>query len=233
MLKKRNLILLFWFMLILMCLAGCNRYSKKVTESEDKKVEIKLGNIDGIQKNIRNMDEWNGSWVSFSEYCRDKELDYSWNQISDFFDLKQNKIKDIFENLCFITDDVVKLDITDGLVTAYDSKNKKVFSHYYQLIGVFDGNSNRTVITGQKSYLFETENKDAGNFKYLCIMPICSMEGNQNGLKLAEHFHFNYGFTIEKATNRSGIPTMIENDITSIEKQQTLLGFFLGSKMKD
>ena len=54
-----------------------------------------------------------------------------------------------------------------------------------------------------------------------------------NGLELAGHFHFNYGSTMEKATNRSGIPSMVDDDITEEEKLQTLCGFFLGSKNEE
>ena len=61
------------------------------------------------------------------------------------------------------------------------------------------------------------------------MMPICSLEQTDSGIEMAEHFHFNYGNTIEQATNRSGIPTMVEDGISDAKKSETLITFFLGS----
>ena len=159
----------------------------------------------------------------------------AWGDIADAFELQEEQLKSTFDSLCFITDDVVKLEIKDGVVTAYDTEAKEVFSRKYHIVGVFenDSDSDETVIEGEKSYLFEIADEDDGNFKYLCTMPICTLEDSDNGLELAGHFHFNYGSTMEKATNRSGIPSMVDDDITEEEKLQTLCGFFLGSKNEE
>ena len=91
---------------------------------------------------------------------------------------------------------------------------------------MFESDSDETVIEGENPIFLKLQMRMLGTFKYLCMMPICTLEDSDNGLELAGHFHFNYGSTMEKATNRSGIPSMVDDDITEEEKLQTLCGVF-------
>lgn len=232
--KKKFLILCFFCVSAFTIFGGCGQQDQgEMTEAIDTEGEMDIGDICDVDADIKNMNEWEGTWRSFAEYCNDKEMKGAWEEIAEAFDLDVEQLKDTFDSLCFITDDVVKFKIKDGVVTAYDTTNEEVFSREYNLAGVFESDSDETVIEGEKSYLFETNDEDAGNFKYLCMMPICSLENTDNGLELADHFHFNYGSTMEKATNRSGIPSMVDDDITNEEKLQTLCGFFQGSKNEE
>lgn len=232
--KRKALVLFCICVSVFVFLCGCSGQSEeKFVEAVDTDKIIDLGNIDNIDTEIKAMSEWEGEWLSFTEYCNNKDMADAWSKIADFFELDEEQLKKTFDSLCFITDDVVKIKIKNSVVTAYDTENRQVFSFQYKLIGVFDSDSEETVIDGEKSYLFQSKDENSGNFKYLCMMPICSLEGSQNGIDMASHFHFNYGSTIEKATNRSGIPSMVKDDITDVEKLQTLLGFFLGSQKKE
>lgn len=226
--KKKVLSFLFACVSVVVFLCGCSR--GKEEEAANTETEIDIGNIDDVETGIKNMSEWEGTWLSFTAYCNDEKMADVWEKIADSFDLNEEQLKETFDSLCFITDDVVKFEIKNGVITAYDTEDKEVFSDVYDLIGVFDSDSKETVIDGEKSYLFKTEDENAGNFKYLCMMPICSLEDSRDGIEMAGHFHFNYGSTIEKATNRSGIPSMVDDDITDTEKLHTLMGFFLGSQ---
>ena len=232
--KKKRLMLCIACVSVLAALCGCGKQEQaELAEATETEVERDIGDTSKVEADIKNMEEWEGTWRSFAEYCNDEMMQDAWGDIADAFELQEEQLKSTFDSLCFITDDVVKLEIKDGVVTAYDTEAKEVFSRKYHIVGVFESDSDETVIEGEKSYLFETADEDAGNFKYLCMMPICTLEDSDNGLELAGHFHFNYGSTMEKATNRSGIPSMVDDDITEEEKLQTLCGFFLGSKNEE
>ena len=198
--KKKRLMLCIACVSVLAALCGCGKQEQaELAEATETEVERDIGDTSKVEADIKNMEEWEGTWRSFAEYCNDEKMQDAWGDIADAFELQEEQLKSTFDSLCFITDDVVKLEIKDGVVTAYDT----------------------------------TADEDAGNFKYLCMMPICTLEDSDNGLELAGHFHFNYGSTMEKATNRSGIPSMVDDDITEEEKLQTLCGFFLGSKNEE
>ncbi len=227
--KKKHLMLCIACVSGLVALCGCGRQEQAEVE-EVTEVEKDIGDTGKVETEIKNMEEWEGTWCSFTEYCNDEKMQDAWGDIADSFGVEEEQLKSIFDSLCFITDDVVKFEITDGVVTAYDTEDKVVFSGKYHIVGVFEGDSDQTVFEGKKSYLFETADEGAGNFKYLCLMPRCPQKHTHDGLELANHFHFNYGSTIEKATNRSGFPSMLDDGITEKEKLQTLYGFFLGSE---
>mgnify|MGYP000411726411 CR=1 FL=1 len=78
-----------------------------------------------------------------------KRCKMPWGDIADAFELQEEQLKSTFDSLCFITDDVVKLEIKDGVVTAYDTEAKEVFSRKYHIVGVFESDSDETVIEGE------------------------------------------------------------------------------------
>ena len=86
-----------------------------------------IGDTSKVEADIKNMEEWEGTWRSFAEYCNDEKMQDAWGDIADAFELQEEQLKSTFDSLCFITDDVVKLEIKDGVVTAYDTEAKEVF----------------------------------------------------------------------------------------------------------
>ena len=98
-------------------------------------------------------------------------------------------------------------------------------------MGVFESDSDETVIEGEKILIFfETADEDAGNFKYLCMMPICTLEDSDNGLELAGHFHFNYGSTNGKSNKPQWDSIYVDDDITEEEKATDLMWIFPGQQ---
>lgn len=177
----------------------------------------------------RSLEEWEGSWESFVNYCREEDLAATWEAIAEETEIEVDRLKDTFSQICFVTDDIKYFEIKDGTVSGLDSDRNLVFENKYVLIDQYDQNSDQTVIEGEVSYLLQAE-EESGRYNYLCFMPICTMEENQKGMEMLKHFHFNYGATIEKATDRSGIPTMLEGTSDVREKEETMMTFFLGNE---
>lgn len=177
----------------------------------------------------RSLEEWEGSWESFVNYCQEEDLAATWEAIAEETEIEVDRLKDTFSQLCFVTDDIKYFEIKDGTVSGLDSDGNLVFENQYVLIDQYDENSDQTVIEGEVSYLLQAE-RESGRYNYLCFMPICMMEENQKGMKMLKHFHFNYGATIEEATDRSGIPTLLEGTSDVREKEETMLTFFLGNE---
>lgn len=226
--KRLLMVIITAVLLSSLLFAGCGSKNDSAGDNNVKTgKEVNLGNISKVPDKYRNLKEWNGSWETFSDYCRDDALESAWKSISEDAGIREGKLKNTFENLCFISDDIVRFKISDGTITAVDSAGKRVFKNKYKLIGVFGPKSKRTVVDGEKSYLFKAEKK-AGRYEYLCMMPICTMEKNDMGIDMVSHFHFNYGSDIKTATDRSGIPTMVEDGVDDSAKSETLLAFFLG-----
>ena len=171
--------------------------------------------------------QWEGEWESFSEYCNDDSLDAVWSGIAEKFELDTDDFKDVFRRLCFVPDDVIKFSISGNTLKGYDTENNEVFEHDYSYAATFAQDSDGTVLKGDISYVFKTDDEDAGFYKYICIMPICNME-TSNGF-MADHFHFSYGSSIEELTNFSNVPTMLDSSITEEQKQQSVITFFSGS----
>ena len=213
-------------------MTGCGEKKETVNIESDSdilgRVLVDSESIDDVDKNFTSLSEWNGTWSNFAEYCSDEKLEDTWGIIADRFGIDEDMLKNTFERICFVTDDLLSFEIKDGTITAYDAENKEIFSHKYSLVGLFSSESERTVIEGEKSYLFRAD-EEAGRYNYICLMPICHMESSHSDFEMADHFHFNYGHDAETATNRSGIPTMLQGEINDTDKQQTLLQFFFGS----
>lgn len=206
----------------LLVATGCAS-NQKGTSNE--KVNYKIGKEKkNVQEKYRYLREWNGTWESFTGYCKDEKLDTEWKKISEKAGIKEKRLKDTFSQICFITDDIKYFKINKNNIIALDSNEKKVFDNEYILIDSYGKNSKKTVIEGEKSYLLQSK-KQAGRYSYICIMPICSLEEN-GGNKMLKHFHFNYGRTIKEATNRSRIPTMVKSTQDDMRKKETLVTFF-------
>lgn len=211
---------------LILLATGCGKTSE-VTEG---KVDTYTLHAEKTQEaeNYRDLLEWKGVWESFTSYCEDKELDNTWKRISDEVDIEVEQLKDTFSQICFVADDVKHFEVDGNTIAGFDSDKNEIFKNEYVLIDRYEQDSEETVIEGEVSYLFQSK-KEAGRYSYICLMPICSMEKG-DGMEMLKHFHFNYGSTIEEATNRSGIPTMVEGGAEDLEKAETLQTFFLGTK---
>lgn len=212
-------------------LCGCNNNEESTennSNTDSSKVQQEMLSIKDVDVRYKDLSEWKGNWLTFTDYCSDDKLKDAWKAISDETNISEDKLKETFEELCFVADDVKRLKVDNGVITGYDSNDDQVFRHKYELVGEFSEDSDRTVIEGAESYLYKSD-EESGRFNYICMMPICSLEQTDSGIEMAEHFHFNYGNTIEQATNRSGIPTMVEDGISDAKKSETLITFFLGS----
>ena len=234
--KKKKVTVLIAFVACLVMLVSLSflvdRASAAENKSEKKESSMtknqQLPECTEAEEKYRSLDEWQGSWESFVDYCDTESLSDAWETIADETDIDEDKLRDTFKALCFVADDVKYFDIDGQTITGYDRDNDKVFSHEYMLVKVYEKDSSNTVIEGEVSYLLQA-NEEAGRFNYISIMPICYMEDSTNGMEMVEHFHFDYGSTPETATDRSGIPTMLRDNSTSDKKKETLLAFFLGS----
>lgn len=227
--KKIPVLLSVFFLMAFVCF-GCG--NSKTEQNASVAKNEKLAEKMDVTKKYRDLSEWEGRWESFINYCDKSFLNVAWDKISKDVNIDVDKLKDTFSELCFIADDVKYFEIKENKITGYDSNNKEVFSHEYTVVDEYDAKSDKTVIEGEKSYLLQAK-EEAGRFNYICIMPICSMEQGKEGMEMIQHFHFNYGANIEQATNRDGIPTMVENDAKDEEKVQTLLTFFMGTQNED
>lgn len=210
-------------------LYGCDKTNKGTQDNKDAVQESVVNNVRDVDEKYKTLNEWQGTWTSFSSLCDEEDLSNTWDYISDNVSIDTDKLTSTFKNLCFISDDISKFEIKDNEITAYNTEGDKVFSKEYELISMYDKDSDETVVEGGESYLFKAKDGESA-YKYICLMPICDLESNDQGVKMASHFHFNYGNTIEKATDSSGIPTMVESNIDLNEKKETLLAFFCGSK---
>ncbi|WP_173472374.1 ZinT/AdcA family metal-binding protein [Eubacterium ruminantium] len=206
--------------------AGCG----KKNDSDQKIVDvydIKEEKMD-CDDQYRSLKEWEGTWESFVDYCDNPGLNREWTKISEEVNIDEDKLKDTFKEICYVTDDVRYFHIKGNTIIGFDSNNNKVFSDKYKVVAEYSEDSPETVIEGEVSYLLQAESYE-GRYSYICIMPICTMEEG-NGMKMLKHFHFNYGETVEQATDRSRIPTMIEKEDDEKKKAETLTTFFLGTK---
>lgn len=222
--KRKKWSCLAGFGMVALLAAGCGTKPEEANKGAAS-YTVAAQETDADEK-YQNLSEWNGEWESFVNYCDNDELDDAWDRIAEDSDLTVEKLKDTFKQICFMTDDVKYFEVRDGVITGLDSDRNEVFRHEYVLIDSFAKDSEETVIEGDVSYLFQAT-EDAGRYSYLCLMPICTME-DVEGMEMLDHFHFNFGATAEQATDRSGIPTMIEDTSEDAEKTETLLTFFFG-----
>ena len=56
---------------VVVFLCGCSR--GKEEEAANTETEIDIGNIDDVETGIKNMSEWEGTWLSFTAYCNDEK----------------------------------------------------------------------------------------------------------------------------------------------------------------
>jgi hypothetical protein len=187
----------------------------------------KAPNKKEINVGVTDLKPWNGEWTSFTECCKDEELNSAWALCGQAFGLNAEDLKDTFKTLGFIPDDIVNFQIKDNKITAFDSKGMKVFSHVYKPIKNYGEDSDGAVIDGAKSYLFKSEEKDAGPYTFLCLMKLCNMEQvSSNDSEMAKHFHFKYGETEDEIINSRRIVTMIDAHTSEKIKYQSILTFF-------
>lgn len=175
-------------------------------------------------ENVSDLSQWEGEWDSFSEYCKEESLQPIWESVAGNFELNTEDFKEVFRRLCFVPDNVIRFDISGKTVKGYDTENNEVFSHDYEYAATFAQDSAGTVLKGDVSYVFKTSDENAGFYKYICLMPMCTMESS-NGF-MADHFHFSYGDSIERLINFSNVPTMLDSSITEEQKQQSVITFF-------
>ena len=203
-------------------ITGCGGQKSSDDENEDKFDPDML-----TSESVSDLSNWEGEWDSFSEYCKDESLQNVWEKVAESFELDADDFKDVFRRLCFVPDDVIKFDISGNTVKGYDTENNEVFSHEYEYAATFSEDSAGTVLKGDVSYVFKTDDEDAGFYTYICLMPMCSMESSHGFM--ADHFHFSYGDSIERLTNFSNVPTMLDSSITEEQKQQSIITFFSAS----
>lgn len=200
-------------------ITGCGGKKKAETKEEEKFDPAMLSS-----EKVDDLSQWKGEWESFSEYCEDEDLQPVWEKITGKMEIDTDELKDVFRRICFVPDDVVKFDISEKTVKGYDTEDKEVFSHDYEYAATFSKDSDGTVLNNDVTYVFMTNDKDAGFYKYICLMPLCTMESSKG--YIADHFHFSYGDSIERLTNFSNVPTMFTSDITEEEKLQSIITFF-------
>lgn len=219
--KKERMLKLLSAGTALLLMAGCG------SKESSSKAEEEFDSSQLSSEKVTDLSQWNGEWDSFSEYCLDEELDSAWKLVSDGFGIDDSEFKEYFRRLCFVPDDVIEFKVDGKTVSGYNTKNEEVFSHDYEYAATFASDSEGTVLKGDVTYVFKTDDEDAGLYKYICFMPICSMENN--GGYMTEHFHFKYGDSIDMLMNFSNIPTMMRADATEGQKNKSIITFFAAS----
>lgn len=226
---RRNRRVLLFLVLLTFLSAGCQGSDQTEQANQEGETYVVAKEKADTGEAYRSLKEWEGIWESFANYCQEEDLTAAWEAIAEETKIEVDRLKDTFSQICFVTDDIKYFEIKDGIVSGLDSDRNLVFETKYVLIDQYEEGSGQTVIEGEVSYLLQAE-RESGRYNYLCFMPICTMEENQKGMEMLKHFHFNYGATIEEATDRSGIPTMLEESSDSREKEETMLTFFLGNE---
>lgn len=204
-------------------ITGCNGKNSSDIKDEDIFDSEMLSS-----ESVSDLSQWEGEWDSFSEYCKEESLQPVWEMIAGNFELDTEDFKNVFRRLCFIPDDVIRFDISGNTVKGYNTENNEVFSHDYEYAATFAQDSAGTVLKGDVSYVFRTDDENAGFYKYICLMPMCTMESSSGFF--VDYFHFSYGDSIERLTNFSNVPTMLDGSITDEQKQQSIITFFSTSE---
>ncbi|MBO6207918.1 MAG: hypothetical protein J6O73_13385 [Lachnospiraceae bacterium] len=82
--KKKHLMLYIACVSGLVALGGCGRQEQAEVE-EVTEVEKDIGDTSKVETEIKNMEEWEGTWCSFTEYCNDEKMQDAWGDIADSF----------------------------------------------------------------------------------------------------------------------------------------------------
>ncbi len=213
----------------LLCAAlsvGCGSQKASVKSSEVDTANVLTDNE--ILEQQSDLKDWKGEWTSFTHYCNDEKLDNIWNSIAETHNLDKEKLEDTFKTMTYLPDDIKNFKIEDNVITGYAEDGTEVFSHKYEYVKTLLEDSDKTVISGQKSYLFKSLDEDSGLYNYFCIMKLCDEEKDDrnSSISMADHFHFSYGTSEDDIKDFVGIPTMIDSNISDAEKVNSMMIFF-------
>ena len=71
--KKKRLMLCIACVSVLAALCGCGKQEQaELAEATETEVERDIGDTSKVEADIKNMEEWEGTWRSFAEYCNDE-----------------------------------------------------------------------------------------------------------------------------------------------------------------
>ena len=113
-------------------LCGCNNNEESTennSNTDSSKVQQEMLSIKDVDVRYKDLSEWKGNWLTFTDYCSDDKLKDAWKAISDETNISEDKLKETFEELCFVADDVKRLKVDNGVITGYDSNDDQVFCH--------------------------------------------------------------------------------------------------------
>lgn len=69
--KKKRLMLCIACVSVLAALCGCGKQEQaELAEATETEVERDIGDTSKVEADIKNMEEWEGTWRSFAEYCK-------------------------------------------------------------------------------------------------------------------------------------------------------------------
>lgn len=157
---------------------------KAESDASEKTVENGYFKTSAVKN--RTLSDWSGNWQSVYPYLEDGTLDQVWD-----YKAKLNKDKTAEEYKAYYTTgyktDVtnISIDGSKNTITFTQNGEKKTFTYKYVGYKILKyKKGNRGV-----RYLFETEDKDAGEFKYV--------QFSDHGIKpqTAAHFHLFWGST--------------------------------------
>lgn len=157
---------------------------KEIQAEKDTTKTVNKGYFKTRDVTDRKLSDWTGEWQSVYPYLQDGTLDSVWD-----YKAKANKDMSAAEYKAYYTTgyktDVEKINIDGKKNTITFVQNGVEHTFKYKYVG-------HKILTYKKGnrgvrYLFETDDKDAGQFKYI--------QFSDHGIKSqkAEHFHLFWG----------------------------------------
>ena len=196
-------------------------------------VQISSSNYADLQTTVssgKSLADWaayEAGFETFLNYMDDEELDSAWERAaaamstSTGTDYTADSLKQMWTALCATTtagqDTPIANMVVDGqTVTFTDASGDEIASYNYVWADTVEQG-----LEGAETFVFKTDDADAGVFTYLAMMAPGYDEG------MAAHFHFRYGATEESLDleNQSNMwyPTMLDASATIEEKAQVIL----------
>lgn len=161
------------------------REGKEIEPEEDASKSVYNGYFKDSEVKNRKLSDWSGDWQSVYPYLQDGTLD----QVMDYKAKKSKgeksakEFKDYYETGYKTDVNKIQIDGKKKTITFERNGDKKTFTYQY---------SGKKILTYEKGnrgvrYMFETKDKDAGEFKYI--------QFSDHGIapEKAGHFHIYWG----------------------------------------